>query len=304
MNIDAFFYQFSNNIINQKAFELFIFPGFLSAFIIGFLYMGLMRKLAARMQHRIGPPIWQPFFDFFKLMSKENIETKDSFPLITTLCPIISFAALLTVAMFIPIAFSNPLSFEGSLIMVIYFLVIASVFFAIAGFAAGNPFASVGSIRELTQLFAYEFPFIIALLTVGIATSFVLTPYLAYQYPFALFAFLMGALGKLSLPPFHIPEAEQEIVAGPLTEFSGPKLAMFELAKAAAYWVIISLGAVLFLGAHDLFSFAVNSLVILFLLIIFRVVFARLRIDQAFRIYWFIVAPLALIDLIRVIVGM
>jgi NADH-quinone oxidoreductase subunit H len=114
----------------------------------------------------------------------------------------------------------------------------------------------------------------------------------------------MGVLGKLSLPPFHIPEAEQEIVAGPLTEYSGPRLAMFELARGTAFWVLISLGAVFFLGASNLVNFAVNSLVLLAILIIFRVVFARLRITNAFRLYWFVIGPLAVIDLIRVITGL
>jgi len=291
------------NIDISLLFYILIFPGFLTAFIIGFLYMGIMRKIAARMQHRIGPPIWQPFFDFFKLMSKENITTKETVGLLATFCPIISFAAMLTVVMLLPIPGYTPLSFEGSLFVLIYFLIMSSVFFAIAGFAAGNPFASVGSIRELSQLFAYEFPFIIALVTIGVANAFSLTPYIAVNFPFALFAFFTSILGKLSLPPFHIPEAEQEIVAGPLTEYSGPRVAMFELVKAASYWVLISLGAVLFLGANNISMFVLASLSILILLIIFRVVFARLTISQAFRIYWFIIAPLALIDLIRALLG-
>ncbi len=283
-------------------FQLLIFPGFAAAFFIGFLYIGVMRKISARMQHRVGPPVWQPFLDFFKLMSKENITTRDTMGLIATLCPIVSFAAMLTVAMFIPIAGFQLLSFDGGLFVVIYLLITSSVFFAISGFAAGNPFASVGSIRELTQLFAYEFPFIVALLTVGVLSAFELTPYFALYFPFTFFAFLMGAMGKLALPPFHIPEAEQEIVAGPLTEYSGPRLALFELARATSFWVMISLGAVLFLAATSLLMFAVSSLILLLVLTIFRVVFARVRISQAFRIYWFIVGPLAVIDLIRAIV--
>jgi NADH-quinone oxidoreductase subunit H len=285
-----------------ELFQVLVFPGFAAAFFIGFLYLGIMRKISARMQHRVGPPVWQPFLDFFKLMAKENITTQNTIGVIATLCPVVSFAALLTTAMFLPIAGFQLLSFEGGLFVIIYLLITSSVFYAISGFAAGNPFASVGSIRELTQLFAYEFPFIVALLTVGVLNAFELTPYFALYFPFTFFAFLMGVLGKLSLPPFHIPEAEQEIVAGPLTEYSGPRLALFELARATSFWVLISLGAVLFLAANDILMFAVDSLVLLFLLIIFRVVFARVRIAQAFRIYWFVVGPLAVIDLIRAIV--
>jgi len=285
-------------------FQLLVFPGFAAAFFAGFLYMGLSRKIAAHMQHRIGPPVRQPFYDFIKLMSKENITTKGTIGVLATLCPVVSFASMMTVLMFIPIAGFQLISFPGSVFVVIYFLIMSSAFFAIAGFAAGNPFATVGSIREITQLFSYEFPFIVSLITIGLLTGFQIVPYSAIGFPFALFAFFMGVLGKLMLPPFHIPEAEQEIVAGPLTEYSGPRLALFELARAAGYWTLVSLGAVFFLGASDIITFIVYSAVMLLALIIFRTVFARIRIDQAFRLYWFVVAPLALIDLIRVMVGM
>jgi NADH-quinone oxidoreductase subunit H len=289
----------------QEIFQALVFPGFLAAFVIGFFYMGIMRKAAARMHNRVGPPLWQPFLDFFKLMSKENITTKNTMSSLATFCPLVSFAALLTVALFIPIAgASGIVPFEGSLFVVISFLVLSSVFLALSGFAAGSPFASIGGIRELTQLFAYEFPFIISMVTAGVFTGFRVVPFSSLAFPFALFAFFAGVLGKLSLPPFHIPEAEQEIVAGATTEYSGTRLALFELTKAAGFWVLISLGAVLFLGADGPLSFAAYSLGILAMLIIFRVIFARVQIAQAFRLYWFIIGPLAVIDLVRAIIGL
>lgn len=290
--------------IEIMLFQTLVFPGFLAAFFIGFLYLGIMRKVAAHMQHRIGPPIWQPFLDFLKLMSKENIKTRSSVGFLLTLCPIISFASVLTVIIFIPIAGFGLISFPGSVFVIIYFLVLSSAFLAIAGFATGNPFGSVGSIREITQMVSYEFPFIVSLVTIGLLTNFEVIPYFSLQFPFAFFAFLTGMLGKLSLPPFHIPEAEQEIVAGPLTEYSGPRLAMFELARAAGFWVLISLGAVFFLGAQSILTFAAYSACLLVLLIIFRAIFARLRISNAFRLCWFVIGPLAVIDLIRVMVGL
>lgn len=283
--------------------QALVFPGFLAAFIIGFLYLGIARKVAAHMQHRVGPPVWQPFLDFFKLLSKENIQTKDSVGFLMTLCPIVSFASLLTVIIFIPVAGFGMVSFPGSVFVVIYFLIMSSAFIALAGFATGNPFGSVGAVREITQLISYEFPFIVSLITIGYLTGFEIVPYFSLHFPFAFFAFLTGVLGKLSLPPFHIPEAEQEIVAGPLTEYSGPRLAMFGLSRAVGFWVLISLGAVFFLGAGDIVMFAVNSLALLLVLIIFRVVFARLRISNAFRLYWFVIGPLAIIDLVRAVVG-
>jgi len=284
-------------------FQMLVFPGLAAAFAIGFLYQGIERKVSAHAHHRIGPPVWQPFMDWVKLMSKENIKPKHGIGFLMTLCPIISFASLLTVILFIPIGNFVLFSFTGSLFVVIYFLVMYSVFYAFAGFASGNPFGYVGGIREIMQIVSYEFPFIVSLLTIGFLTNFRVVPFLSLEFPFALFAFLAGVLGKLCLPPFHIPEAEQEIVAGHLTEYSGPRLAMFGLSKAIGFWVLVSLGAVYFLGANGLISFFACSLVILAVLIIIRTLFARLRISQAFRLYWFVIGPLAVIDLVRVIVG-
>lgn len=284
-------------------FQALIFPGFLAALAIGFLYEGIVRKIAAHAHHRIGPPVWQPFLDWVKLMSKENIQTKQGVGFLMTLCPIISFASLLTVILFIPIAGFGLFSFQGSLFMVIYFLIIYSAFFAIAGFATGNPFGYVGGVREITQMISYEFPFIVSLLTLGFLTGFEIVPFLSLHLPFAFLAFITGIQGKLCLPPFHIPEAEQEIVSGHMTEYSGPRLAMFELSKAIGFWVLISLGSVYFLGASNIVTFFVNSLLLLVLIIIIRTIFARLRIYQAFRLYWFVIGPLAVIDLVRVMVG-
>lgn len=287
-----------------ELFHALVFPGFLAAFLIGFLYMGILRKISAHMHHRIGPPVWQPFIDFVKLMSKEDIRPRDSFGSLMTLSPIVIFAAMMTVLLFIPVGRFFMLSFEGSMFVVIYFLIMAGIFFAFAGRASGSPFGSVGSIREITQIFAIELPFIISLLTVGYLNAFDIKPFLALQFPFAFFAFLVSLQGKLALPPFHIQEAESEIVAGPMTEFSGPSLAMLELGKSVSVWVLISLGAVMFMGANSLLTFAVSSLILLFLVVVIRNVFGRLKIDQSFRLLWFVIGPLALIDLLRVILGL
>jgi len=288
----------------NEVFHFLVFPGLISAIIFGLLYEGILRKVTAHMHNRIGPPIWQPFLDFVKLMSKENITTKDSFGMIMTLAPVISFASALTVLMFLPVGGFTFLSFSGDIFIVIYMLIMAGVFFAVGGFATGNPFASVGSIREIIQIFAIEFPFVISMITVGFLMNFNLSPFFAWQFPFALFAFLVSLQGKLSLPPFHIQEAEQEIVAGPLTEYSGPRLAMHELAKGVMVWTMISLGSVLFLGATTILTFAINSLLLLFLVIVLRTIFGRLKINQSLRLFWFVIGPLAVIDLARVLLGL
>ena len=287
----------------QEIFYLFVFPGLLAAGFFGLLYEGIARKISARFQNRVGPPLFQPFFDFVKLMSKENITPRNGVGFVMTMCPVLAFAAVLAAIPFIPVAGLSPAAFQGNLLIVIYLLVVYTLCLAMAGWASGSAYGSMGSIREITQLFAYEFPFIVSLLTVGILTGLTVSPFLAWQLPLAFLAFIVSSMAALSLPPFHVPEAEQEIVGGPLAEYSGPRLAMFSLAHAVKFWVLVSLGAVMFLGGGPIEWFFIKSLALLLVVIIAKNVFARLRIDQAFRLLWLGIAPLALIDLVRVVFG-
>jgi NADH-quinone oxidoreductase subunit H len=285
-----------------EIFQLLVFPGLFLAALIGLLYEGILRKLSAHMHNRVGPPIWQPVLDFLKLMLKEGIKP-DRATILFTLVPILAFSSIITVVFLIPIAGLQLMAFPGNLIVAIYLLILSSLLYALAGWASSSPFGSVGSIREITQLFAYEFPLIVSLLTIGVLTSFTITPFLAWQFPFTIFAFLCSIQGKLSLPPFHIPEAEQEIVAGPLTEYSGPRLGLFYLARAIRLFVLVSLGSVFLFGGGDLLLFFIKSLGLLLVIAFIRTVFARIRIDQALRLYWFIIGPLAIIDFVRVLAG-
>ncbi len=287
----------------QEIFFLFVFPGLLSAGFFGMLYEGISRKISARFQNRVGPPVWQPFFDFMKLMSKENITPKNGVGFVMTFSAVLAFAAPLAAIPFIPLAGWSPASFQGNLLVVIYLFVLYALSFALAGWASGSPLASVGSIREVTQMFGYEFPFITSLLTIGFVTNFTIAPYFAWQFPLAFIAFLFSSMAALSLAPFHVPDAEQEIVGGPLVEYTGPRLAMFSLAHAMKLWVIAALGTVMFLGGGPIEWFFIKSLALVLLFSIAKNVFARLRIDQSFRLLWLVIAPLAMVDLIRAVMG-
>lgn len=287
----------------NELFFLLVFPGLLSAGFFGLLYEGLSRKISARFQSRVGPPVWQPFLDFVKLISKENITPKNGVGFVMTFCVMVAFAAPLAAMVFIPVAGYSPASFQGNLLIVIYLLVLYTLALALAGWASGSPLASVGSIREVTQMFGYEFPFIVSLLTVGMFTGFSVAPYFAWQFPLAFLAFFFSSMAALSLAPFHVPDAEQEIVGGPLVEYSGPRLGMLSLAHGLKLWVIVSLGAVMFLGGGPIEWFFIKSLALLLLFIFAKNVFARLRIDQSFRLLWLVIAPLAVIDLVRAILG-
>ncbi|MCK5594446.1 MAG: NADH-quinone oxidoreductase subunit H [Candidatus Aenigmarchaeota archaeon] len=284
-------------------FEIFIYPGIIFLLIASIIYSGIMRKLAARMQNRIGPPIYQVVYDLVKLTGKENIRPKQAKPGFT-LFPAIALASVLIAGILIPIH-TKTISFTGDYIAIIYFLLFSSTALFIAGYASSNNLAIVGSIRGIVMIFAYELPFIISILVPILAFNLnsiqSFDTWLIAYYPLAALSLFISILAKVEIPPFHIPNAHQELVGGYSVEFTGRRLALVELTTMVKTFVLILLMITLYLGgAQNIFILIIKSLAVLFALTVSRVLFARLRIEQALRFYW-IFALIAAIDLIRVL---
>lgn len=281
--------------------EIILFAGKIAmAGFLGLLFMGIMRKLAARFQQRIGPPVWQPFLDVAKLFSKEKVKSKRENPYLVW-GPVISLSAYVSIILMLPIGLFPSFDFYGSIIYVIYLFLMGVSGYVIAGFASGNPYGGVGGSRELVQAFGFELPFITALLVPTVSTLS-LSPGHFSLHPLAFVAFLIAVQGELSLPPFHIPHAEQELVAGVFTELSGHRLGMFELAYAFKLFALSSLITILFLGGGTFWLFLLKLLAVVFVLTLVRMLFARMTIDQSLKFFWLAAAPLALIDLVKVLV--
>ena len=276
--------------------EVLLIPIFL-----GFIYEGILRKISARMQNRIGPPIWQPLLDFVKLLSKESFEVVGSHHFLISFLSILSVVSLLVIGFTFP--FINLLNFRWDFILVIYLLMFSSACFILAGFSFPSPYTLIGSTREITLLLAYELPLIIILLFFGMSYHSLLSlpENLIFSFPLFFIAFLLITQAKLGYQPFNIGEAEQEIVAGYLTECSGFELAMFNLAKSLRMFIMISLASILFFNFKNILAFVLSSFIILFFVILFRVTLARFRIDQGFKFLWIVSIPLILIDLIKAI---
>lgn len=305
-------------------FAYLIFPGLVFAFIVGLLFEGIDRKVAARLQNRIGPPVWQPYVDTVKLLGKEDITPAASQRLIFTLAPLLAFGAIITVMVMLPVNSATiALGSSADLIVIIYLLNIPPIALMLGGSSSAAPFGVSGQERYVVQLFGYEFPFIIAVLTVGaqvgtlslteIVNYQAQNGWLMFQLPLAMVAALLVAPGKLLKAPFDIPEAETEIVHGPLAEYSGPKLALFRIAYNIEFLAVTGFIVALFLGgpvAHTIgglyipgvVSFFIKCVAILLLIILIRCIAARLRIDQALKFYWTFVALIALINLGWVVV--
>jgi formate hydrogenlyase subunit 4 len=269
------------------------------ALLLAPLYEGLMRKLKAAIHSRIGPPITQPYLDLFKLLGKEDLRTAGG--LLYTAAPALSLGSVLLLALLVPMGARPPFAFAGDIVVLLYVSAISAVLLMLTAFGSGSPYASVGSSREMMMLLSVE-PVMVVALVVGALKAGTLATggIVAWQLEhgptismaiagIAFFLALQAQAGKL---PFDIPEADQEIMGGPLIEQSGPRLALFRWAAWSKQFVLAVLLVELFLPwpgtgvfALDLVLTLVKALVVLVVVALVDVVNPRLRIDQAMGYY-------------------
>jgi len=278
-------------------FALLIFPAGLTLLLSGMLYEWADRKLVARFQNRIGPRWFQPMADVVKLLAKEQITPGVKNPILFVGLPIVAISGALTAALYVPLLGIEPAySFSGDLIVTIYLLSLLTMCIGLAGWNTGGRFALVGATRALTQLFAYEAPFMLALLGPALAAGswqisaindYASSHWFVISQPVGFIIALIGLMGKLELPPFDAPEAETEIVAGALTEYSGRGLALFKIGKSMELIVGITLVSAFYLGGlHGVLPFLVKTLAVLFLMALLQSLLTRLRIDQTVGLWW------------------
>lgn len=300
--------------ILHALFQLLIFPGGLFLFAISTVYEWADRKLVARYQNRVGPRWIQPVADMVKLLAKEEIIPQGVHPVLFRGLPIFALAAILTSALYTPIAGLEPVfSFRGDLIVVLYLLSMMTLCLGLAGANTPNRFSLIGATRTLTQLFSYEAPFLLALLGPAIiAGTWQVNEINSYAsshwwfiitQPIGFLVALIGLMGKLELPPFDAPEAETEIVSGALTEYSGRGYALFRLGKDIELVIGLTLVAAFYLGGlTNPIGFLLKSFALLAVIAALQSLFARLRIDQTVGLWWRIGALLALLQLLLIII--
>ncbi len=241
--------------------------------VVGLIYKGIDRKLAARMQSRIGPPLRQPFWDVSKLFQKETITPDDAVDWVFHSMPLVALVASLVLILYLPLGPLSPiLKGYGDLILVVYLFAIPGLAMATGGFASGSPVAAIGAQREMVMMISYEFPLAIVVLTLaylqqksfmaaGAGTyhvfaletyvtnpvwSLVTTPLGIIGVALLLIALLVVVPSELSKIPFDAPEAETEIAGGILAEYSGRDLALFYLSDAVKTFAMGTLVVALF----------------------------------------------------------
>jgi NADH-quinone oxidoreductase subunit H len=272
-----------------------IFPGGLFLLIAGLLYEWGDRKLLARFQNRVGPRWFQPIADVFKLLAKEEVVPEGVDARLFIGLPIVALAGVLTAALYVPIVGIDPAyGFSGDLIVTLYLLSLLTLCMGVAGSNTKDRFSLIGATRTLTQLFSYEAPFMLALLGPAIiAESWQISDiadgnkWLLISQPLGFIVAIIGLMGKLELPPFDSPEAETEIVAGALTEYSGRGLALFRLGKGVEMVVGLTLICAFYLGGVATpIHFLIKTVALLLVVVGLQSLFARLRIDQIVGLWW------------------
>jgi len=295
-------------------FALMVFPGFGFLFVCALAFQWIDRRVTARLQGRVGPPWFQPLADFIKLMAKEDLLPTGASERVCAILPLVSLASVLTTSLYIPVAGKTASGFEGDLIVVLFLLAIPALAYFVAGWVSVGVYSIIGGSRSLLQYFSYEVPFLMALsgpaiLSGSWSISLIATQQQAqgvwavFVQPLGFLLAVVGLMGKLKRTPFDIPKAKSEILAGPLTEFSGRKLALWHLGLDMKTVTGIFLLTNTFLGgsgsgtdALAVFSFAVKALLILLILSVTSVLYARMRIDQLANLGWRVLAPLALLQ--------
>ena len=305
--------------------------------IVGLLYMGIDRKIVARMQSRIGPPIVQPYLDVSKLLMKESIIPAGALSWLFQFSPVMCVMGSAALLLYIPL-FGQPALFEGSgdTILIIYMLTIPSLALVAGGFASSSPFASIGAQREVVIMIGYEFP--LSVVVVSLAWRIMqVTDMNAFslatmsQYPIwdlvgplgfigallLLASLIVVTPGELGRVPFDVAEAETELAGGIVVEYSGRNLALFYIGNAIRGFAVLSLVVALFFpygianalgiaGAApaaivDGAFFLVKVLAVMFVAVaVVRASMARLKVDQASILYLLIMTMVSLVGLLLV----
>lgn len=294
---------------------LLVFPGGLFLLAGGMSYEWVDRKLIARLQNRMGPRWFQPLADTVKLLAKEEVIPAGVSRALFVGLPIVALAGALTSGLYVPVGGVAPVySFPGDLIVALYLLGLLTLCTGLAGSNTIDQFSLVGATRTLTQMFSYEAPFLVALLGPAVAAgSWQISDVNAYAQshlmlltqPIGFLVALIGLMGKLELPPFDSPEAETEIVAGAMTEYSGRGLALFYLGRKVELLIGLTLVAAFYLGGiGDPIGFLIKTLGLLAGLALLQSVMARLRIDQIVGLWWRYGALLVLVQwLVLLLIG-
>lgn len=278
------------------------------------------RKVSAFIQMRIGPNRVGPWgtlqsvADMMKLMSKEDIMPAGADRWLWTLAPVLLFVP--AAAVYVVFPFDRQAVFADLHIGIFYFIAISSqatLPFLMAGWASNSKYALLGGMRTVAQMLSYEIPLVFSILGVVMMTgSMRMSDIVAAQHqvwyvavqPLAFVIFVIAATAETNRAPFDLVESESELVAGPFTEYSGMRWALFFLAEYASLFAAAAIATTLFLGGWQgpllpgWLWFLLKTFAMIFLFMWLRWTFPRPRVDQLMAFGWKVLLPLALVNVV------
>ncbi|EGO65975.1 NADH-quinone oxidoreductase subunit NuoH [Acetonema longum] len=297
--------------------------GLISSLAIVLVYME--RKVCAFMQLRIGPNrvgplgLLQTTADMLKLLAKEDIVPAKVDKWVWALAPVLLLVP--SIAAYAVIPFDNQAVYSDLNIGIFYFVAISaqtSLAFLMAGWGSNNKYSLLGGMRVVAQTISYEIPLVFSLVGVIMLTgSLRMSDIVAAQkglwficlQPAAFLVYVIAATAETNRAPFDLAEAESEIVAGPFTEYSGMRWALFFLAEYANLFAVSAIAATLFLGGWNgpvlpgWLWFAIKTTVMVYLFMWFRWTFPRIRVDQLMSFGWKLLLPVALANIVITGIG-
>jgi NADH-quinone oxidoreductase subunit H len=300
-----------------------VFPGLLFLAITGGFLSWFDRKITARVQFRKGPPLLQPFYDFFKLLLvKETILPKYGSPLIFLMAPVFAVFGATMAGVFILLPLLNiTTGFKGDLLVIFYLLTIPSFSYITGALASGNPLAAVGGSREMKLILSYEMTFLLVIAGIILKSGqkFDLNSIIQIQQastPFigsisGVLLFIVGVFciqAKLALVPFDMPEAEAELTEGIFIEYSGVAYAMVKLAKYIMFFILPAFLIALLMNGFNLEGInivwaVVKVLAVVLLLTLIRNTNPRVKIKQAVSFFLIWMNLFAIIAIVLIFFG-
>jgi len=295
--------------------QILVFPGAVYLFGLGMFLAWVDRKVIAVFQGRVGPPFYQPLADVIKLLAKEDITTEGADVRLTAALPIVSLACILTAGLMVPVGNHTIVSFEGDLVVALFLLSMPTLGLFLAGLIVPSVYNVLGGSRALLQYLNYEVPLLLGLAApAAFAHTWQMSTLMQLQngyrwhvvaMPLGFLVATLGIIGKLERLPLDAPHAKAEIGAGPLTEYSGRKLALWRLVTWVQTVVCINLMVAVYTGGADQVwanwgfpVYAIKIAVYMAGLSLVGVLYARLRVDQVAELSWRTLVPLGLAQLL------
>ncbi len=291
------------------------------------IFTPMERKVIARMQDRPGPNrVWpygllQALADAIKMLTKEDIIPSKADRALHMLAPILVVIPALLIYAVLP--WGPRLIGQDLNVGVLYVVAIGAIHIlavVIAGWGSDNKYALLSAFRTVNQLLAYEVPMVLSILAVVLLARTMSTqgiveaqsvPYLIVT-PIAGLIYLVCAMAEANRSPVDLLEADSEMVAGYMVEYSGMKFAMFFIAEYVNMFAVAILVSTLFLGGWKFFGLEDvapvlaplivfgKSVLVIFCMLWFRATFPRLRFDHLVGFSWKFLVPLSLINLLLV----